>query len=505
MGDMTDYLTLTRRPILQVGTWNASTGRESITDEDLASIVSAYAAGVLDPAVLKIGHSDPRFNAYLEDGSPAYGQVTNLVADGGVLYGDYEHMPRELAESLDSAYPRSSVELARNVVLRDQEGNVTHEFPVVLTANALLGATPPAVKGLSQKAALSEDQVDYTTTIITAQFSLPGAHTAKSLGDHLMALVQSRHSSETTWAYLEDFTDAEVIFAVEGYSDTAYYRQAFSVPESGKTPELSGDPIRVVKETKWVEESADDTPPVPQQEDNFTHALSEAPPTPAPETDPEGDTPMATVDKDQAAALRDKYNLASNAPYEDILAAVLADEQAAPAVTRPQDVRPGTDETDNQERTDAQEQETADNPNFSAAPEAPAAEQAPATPAAAAPRNDEVTVSRSAFSQFQAEFAAMQKREKDRTEAEDKTRRDGLVSSWFSAGKIGPDEREGIREDLDVNEELTVRNVGRRAALFSTQEAGHAYADETHFSQGTASTKEATILAADDALFGFTS
>lgn len=499
---MTDYLTLTRRPILQVGTWNASTGRESITDEDLESIVSAYAAGVLDPAVLKLGHSDPRFNAYLEDGSPAYGQVTNLEVQDGVLYGDYEHMPRELAESLDSAYPRSSVELARNVVLRDQDGNVTHEFPVVLTANALLGATPPAVKGLSQKAALSDDQVDYTTQIITAQFSLPGQHTAKSLGDQLMALVQSRHSSETTWAYLEDFTDTSVIFAVEGYAETAYYRQGYTVPEAGKTPELEGDPTRVVKETNWVEESADDTPPVPQQEDKLAHALSEAPPAPAPTSDPEGDTPMATVDKDQAAALRDKYNLASNAPYEDILAAVLADEKAAPAVTKPEDVRPGTDEQDNAERTAAQEQETAANPHFKAAP-AEEAPKAPETPAAAAPRDDELTVSRSAFSQFQSEFAALRAREEARTKAEDAKRRDGLVSSWFSAGKIGPDEREGIREDLDVNEELTVRNVGRRAALFSTQETGHAYADERHFSQGTEDTKSAAQFAADDALFGF--
>lgn len=505
VGVMPDFHTLTRRPILQVGTWNASTGEESITDEDLASIVSAYKSGVLDAAVVKIGHTDPRFNAYLEDGSPAYGTVENLHVEDGVLYADYVNVPAQLADILDSAYPRSSVELARNVKLRDQDGDVVHEFDCVLTANALLGATPPAVKGLSTKEAnLSEDQLDYTTQIITAQFSLPGKNTAMTLGDKLSAAVNEKHSTETSYAYVEDFDDEAVIFTVEDYNGSrASYRQTYSI-EDNAAPQLAEELTRVIRESRWVAEgeqiAASETrheANVDPQTEDLAHSMSEAPPAPSDETPTKENPPMPTVDKDKAAEIRRKLDLPSNAGYEDILAAVL---ESNPEAIKPKDVAPGTDETENDERTAQQEAENAARQAYNMSEDEGKADKVDIS--ALAEKLGGKFVSESAFSALQAEHQAMRDELAARKADETKARRDGLVSKWFSEGKIGRDEVETVRAELESAEEPVARIIDRREPIFPTQELGHSANDESHFALGTDATKADALHAVDDDIFG---
>lgn len=515
---MADYEDVLHVPVLMTGTWNASTGREPITEEDLRSIVEAYASKMLDSAILKKGHTDPRFNNYLEDGEPAYGQVVNPVIEGDTLYVDYIHVPAELAESMKSAYPRCSVELARNVELHDAEGNLKAQFPVALTAVALLGATPPAVKGLSTRAsALAEDEYESRTTIVTSQFAFPGNNTASSLASKLQAKVAAEHGGDYTWVFVEDFTDEAVVFAVESESDLVYYRRTYTADQDGAVT-LTGELTPVVKETRWaVEKNADTTTNTPTPAPALAHAMSEAPEDTDPPASPEGEKTMPAVDKDQAAALRRKYGLPNNASHEDILAAVLADDGVAKVVTRPENTPPGTDDSlDVETRTEAQREEQDANAAAVADPllsEAPAAEKqtVPAPTPASLPEPDVAAlaeklngqyVSASAFAQFQAQHQDVVNRLAAREAAETKNRRDGMVKEWFRSGRVGPDEVKTVREALDDNEALTASLIGGRPQMFSTSEVGHAKLDTEHFALDTDETMTAAQLEADDAIFG---
>lgn len=546
---MADYVTLKRRPLLMVGTWNASTGTEGITDDDLAEIVRAAESGVLDNAVIKRGHTDPRFQTRLEDGTPAFGSITNLTIEDGVLYGDYVNVPADLADTLDSAYPHSSVELARNVVIRDQEGNVKHEFGCVLTANALLGATAPAVKGLSTKmsdvATLSSGVPTYVE-IRQSQFSavraaLPGGNTASSLAEKLAALVDDRFSSETNWGYLEDFDDEVVYAAVSDGSKPVIYRQTYEIKDNG-TPELVGDPVQVVKETKWVAEGEkvaasegendDDTPDVHPQTPETAQSEGGETPNPSPET--QGETPMATVDKKQAAELRKQYGLKSTSTTEELLAAVIADKQEK------KHIPPGSDETPNPEVRDQQRDEFYENtgkylsegtgetdPDEDGEDDDDTVTRAsttvgdgqgePATAVAkhnshgkkatvngeekfAAPGTDgAVKVSASLFSEMQSRLSATEARLAARELAETKSRRDGLVRGWYQKGLISDDEATRVRARLDRDEELTIELIEERVPAFFSDEIGHA--EPSIFAAAEDNTK--SEFEQDDATFGF--
>lgn len=122
---------------MRAGTWDAETGRESITRADLAAAVAA--APQLPDPVIKIGHDDPRFS-----GDPALGRVTNLrLADrGDTLIGDLVDMPEWLAAAAPTAFPQRSAE----GVLNFETNNRSYRF--ALTGLALLGANWPAVTDL---------------------------------------------------------------------------------------------------------------------------------------------------------------------------------------------------------------------------------------------------------------------------------------------------------------------------------------------------------------------
>lgn len=120
--------------LMEVGTWDLSTGVTTFTVEDLASAIEA----VQDPAVrapsIKLGHVDPRF-----DGEPALGKVENmrLSEDGLTLLGDLVGVPAWLADIMASAYPTRSIE--GNFNYTTATGN-THRF--ILTGLALLSEYP---------------------------------------------------------------------------------------------------------------------------------------------------------------------------------------------------------------------------------------------------------------------------------------------------------------------------------------------------------------------------
>lgn len=123
--------------LIRTGTWPISTGVWTATPGCLASAVDAVKCPAVRPAVLKLGHTDTRF-----DGEPALGWVQNLrITDGGnTLVGDFTGMPAALDQIMASAYPDRSVE-----GLYDYTCGGGHTHPFVLTAVALLGVTPPGI------------------------------------------------------------------------------------------------------------------------------------------------------------------------------------------------------------------------------------------------------------------------------------------------------------------------------------------------------------------------
>lgn len=130
--------------ILRVGTWNASTGPVTITEQHLADAVAAAADTEVDRAPLKLGHTGKL--SQLGDSEPALGFAANfrLSDDGQVLVADYVDVPVALEEPIKKAYPRRSAEIAWGVTTPGGQ-----KYTAVIDGLALLGVQPPAVKGLA--------------------------------------------------------------------------------------------------------------------------------------------------------------------------------------------------------------------------------------------------------------------------------------------------------------------------------------------------------------------
>lgn len=123
--------------IMHTGTWQLSTGPATFTTDDLTDAVASLGCGAVRRPILKLGHSDPRF-----DGEPCVGYVDRLaVADNGyTLAGDFAGMPGWLGDVLASAYPDRSVEGEYDYVCQ-----MGHTHPFVVHAVALLGVTRPGI------------------------------------------------------------------------------------------------------------------------------------------------------------------------------------------------------------------------------------------------------------------------------------------------------------------------------------------------------------------------
>lgn len=140
---MPDTRTIAGVELVKVGVWDAYTSNGepwTVTAANLADAVAAYEAGVALP-VIKLGHYGTT-----NDAAPAMGTVTRLrLTDGGnTLVGDFTGVPLALATAMASEYPNRSVEGITNYTAPD--GTL---YTLLIEAVALLGATPPGVKGLA--------------------------------------------------------------------------------------------------------------------------------------------------------------------------------------------------------------------------------------------------------------------------------------------------------------------------------------------------------------------
>ncbi|HKN57152.1 MAG TPA: phage protease [Amycolatopsis sp.] len=129
--------TIANVELAQTGTWQLKSGPTTFTPNDFVSAVAALDCPAVHNPIVKIGHTDPRF-----DGEPAVGWIGNMasVDDDRTLVGDYKGVPGWLAEILPAAWPQRSVE--GEFDFRCQMG---HTHPFVITAVALLGVNQPGV------------------------------------------------------------------------------------------------------------------------------------------------------------------------------------------------------------------------------------------------------------------------------------------------------------------------------------------------------------------------
>ncbi|MEJ9080763.1 phage protease [Gordonia malaquae] len=127
--------------LMHTGTWDASSGRHTFTTDDLANAVAALECPAVRRPILKLGHTDPRF-----DGEPAAGWLANMATanDGHSLVADFVGMPGWLGPILASAFPDRSIEGQW-----DYRCAIGHNHGFVLTGLALLGVAHPAIGTLA--------------------------------------------------------------------------------------------------------------------------------------------------------------------------------------------------------------------------------------------------------------------------------------------------------------------------------------------------------------------
>ncbi|SBS77354.1 conserved hypothetical protein [uncultured Mycobacterium sp.] len=170
MTAVVDLHTIRGVELIKAGTWQPDgiEGDWTVTPEHLAAAIEAHRAGLLRKPVVKIGHTDPRF-----DGGPALGFVDNLrLADGGsTLVADLVNVPGPVAKLLPHAYPDRSIEAL--IDFTDQAGTV---WPLVLTGLALLGAADPAVEtlqSLQDVGALYGEQIAARRVVLATNHGAP--------------------------------------------------------------------------------------------------------------------------------------------------------------------------------------------------------------------------------------------------------------------------------------------------------------------------------------------
>jgi len=137
--------------VMRVGVWrSANAGDVPITEGDLDAMVKAFKATRGEVQVpVKIGHEMRQavFGDLADevvDGEPAFGWVDSLHRDGERLVATLSDVPAKLAAFMRvKAWRNRSAEVRFDAVVNGKR------WPRMLQAIALLGAIPPAVKGLA--------------------------------------------------------------------------------------------------------------------------------------------------------------------------------------------------------------------------------------------------------------------------------------------------------------------------------------------------------------------
>lgn len=505
------HKTITGVELLRAGTWQASTGEVSITGEDLDDIVEAWQSKRLPLAVIKIGHTDPRMDNPEWDGEPAYGQVDNLQVhtdeDVAVLTGDYINVPDELADKMASAYPQRSVEIDWSVELRDEDNEVVETYRAVLTAVALLGATPPAVKGLADVHAkfkqrssnLSVHHVG-TSTALSVRFSFPGGHTGESLRQALSDALRE-DAPDGTFVFIEDFDDSTVWYSAEREAEAGglgmrTFQRDYQISDEGVVS-LTGAAVHVQVRRTYQPVPQDDSDGggddvelsnVPHDSATTRHGggVDANQKKSAASSTPEEGEPMEFTEQ-QLRVLREKFGLPEDATNDDVLEAI---NQAQSEADGEQDGDGDQDSAADAEAADSDEGEgESEEQDTEQVREPVAAGESPAT----------VTLSHSTFAQMQKTLREQGAELAEITAERAKERRDRTVLEARNSGRIHRTDVSHWRAQLDKDEEATTALLKKLTPAFPTSELG---ADDASVLMEADETIDRHTADLDDQMFG---
>lgn len=143
--------TISNLEIFGAGTHNASTGKVTVSEQDLDAMVDAFAAfqstNVVKPH-LKLGHEESQKWFGQKQGFPSLGWIDKVWRVGKKLFADISDVPEVLVDMIrQGRYHNVSAEVYMDI---EHDGK---KFSHVLSAVALLGVEMPAVSDLAGLAA----------------------------------------------------------------------------------------------------------------------------------------------------------------------------------------------------------------------------------------------------------------------------------------------------------------------------------------------------------------
>jgi hypothetical protein len=427
--------------IARVGTWNTSTGTWVCTPADIQDAVRAAADPTFRTPVIKLGHTDPRF-----DGEPAFGVIKNIRAsdDGQALLGDLTGVPAWLAEMMPTSYPSRSIEATMDVVTPQGA-----RYGMVVNGLALLGVSLPAIQSLAQL----RERLGVTEDVMAA--ALPEGVTA---GASVFASVPAGEGAGVI--VRASATIDQLIQAVKGWvtgkglSDYCYVREVYtdrvildddqgrlwSVTWTEEGGNLTfGDPQAVMVEyvpvANTVAAAAALTAQMPLIYVRGQVAAAGSATGPITEG---GNVPTLT---ERQRRIREALGLGEDVTAEEIEQAVLDKLQAPPAETQPQTSQAGQPPATTTDTGQAapQGQQAAPQPQ----------QGQPVAASGADPALDQIA-------RLSAEVAEM----RAQSYREQRTR---VIEAALGAGKIKPAERGQWEADYDTNPTLATSILARLA------------------------------------------
>lgn len=320
--------------ILDVGTWDASTGPFTVTEDDIDAYIANFEAvkDVLKvPA--KLGHDEGQ-RLLQQDGYPAAGWLERLYKVGTKLVGDFAKVPDKVADLVEAGgYRKTSAEIWHDVTVGAQK------FAKLLMGVAFLGEEVPAVTTLDDilelygaKAAFSIGPTSKVQTVVIERKAAraPSKHGAlrAQVADafrRFRDLLAQDVSQENIRQELQDAVDARFgggldggyPWIVETYDDHVIVARGadyWSVPyiRADNGDITFDDPVPVVQ--TWVPKTGDPSGSLPA---NTPSAEGSGVSTPPPTQAKKKEDDMADL-KRIASAL----GLADGAGEEHILAKI---------------------------------------------------------------------------------------------------------------------------------------------------------------------------------------
>jgi hypothetical protein len=313
--------------IMHTGTWNLSTGSFTFTTDDLADAVAALSCPAVRRPILKLGHTDPRF-----DGEPCIGYIDNLAtAEGGrTLVGDYAGMPGWLGDILASAYPDRSVEGEY-----DYRCQMGHIHPFAVHAVALLGVAAPGIgtlESLQDVAALygvtaKRDHVGTPVMVqvkgsssVSSPYSRPVA-AGVSAEDVMRAFYGSELGSG--WdAWIEELQLDPLQLIYVNDADSTRSRVPVTIGEGDGSDAVSfGDPVPVI--IRYVDAAAALSRP------DVVRCAYRSRPDTLPAAAPPGERSGMELTDEQLAAIRTAYGLPDDADDTALYNAIVTAAQTS--------------------------------------------------------------------------------------------------------------------------------------------------------------------------------